>query len=499
MVKIFSVPQIKEWDTYTIQNKAISSLNLMETAATACYNWIKQQYDPSTVFIIFCGRGNNGGDGLAIARLLLESQYHVLVYIVGDKTASDNFEKNLEKLSAISNEVYFLNSEKPFPALGNEIIIDALFGTGLNKKPEGVFSDLIQHINKHKSTVISIDMPSGLFADKDSTGNAIIMAQCTLSFQSWKLAFVMPQNSFFVGQVVILDIELSADYFNNEQCKFEMTDLQSIQLLFKPRKAFSNKGDYGYACLLAGSYGMMGAAVLSSQSCLRSGVGKLTCYVPEVGYNIIQTAVPEAMCKTSGKKLLGKISDYGDFNAIGIGPGIGDSDTHRDLLKDLFENYHQPLVIDADALNVLSNNKDLYSLIPAKSIITPHPKEFERLFGKSASDLDRIKLALAKSKEFNFYIVLKGHHTFISTPEGKGYFNNTGNAGMATAGSGDVLTGIITGLLAQKYSSIDACLFGVYLHGFAGDLAAKEISQEALISGDIIDYLGKAFIEIGAM
>ncbi|MEO6820376.1 MAG: NAD(P)H-hydrate dehydratase [Ginsengibacter sp.] len=496
MAKLFSVAQIKEWDNYTIQHDPVSSINLMERAAYACTDWIKEYYDSSKAFIIFCGRGNNGGDGLAIARLLLESQYRVLVYVVGEKSGSRDFEKNLDRLNSVSNAIYFLNEEKPFPAIGKEIVIDALFGTGLHKKPEGIFSDLIAHINKNKLFTISIDLPSGLFADASSAGNEIIHADYTLSFQSWKLAFVMPENAKYVGHPVILDINLSPDYYNKESSQFEMTDVRFIREIYKRRKPNSNKGNYGYACLLAGSYGMMGAAVLSARSCLRSGVGKLTCYNPEIGYNIIQTAVPEAMCKTFGIKVLEKTSGYSDFEAIGIGPGIGDSDSHKDLLKDLFENYQQPIVIDADALNVLSKNKFLYDFIPSKSIITPHPKEFERLFGKSDSDFDRVQLALTKSKELDIYIVLKGHHTFIATPEGKGYFNNTGNAGMATAGAGDVLTGIITGLLAQKYSSLEACQLGVFLHGLAGDFAATAISEEALIAGDIIDYMGKCFKEI---
>ena len=496
MKKIFSVPQIKEWDNYTIQHTPISSINLMERAANACVDWIKQRYDSSKVFIIFCGRGNNGGDGLAIARILLESQYRVLVYIVGEKMGSDDFEKNLDRISAISNEVYFLNPENPFPVLGSEIVIDALFGTGLNKKPEGIFSDLIKHINKNESTVISIDMPSGLFADSGSTENDIIAADYTLSFQSWKLAFVMPENAQYVGNTVILDIELSEEFSNNQSAQFEMTDLAAIQKIYKPRKQNSNKGNYGYACLLAGSDGMMGASVLSAKACLRSGVGKLTCYIPKVGYNIIQTAVPEAMCKTFGENVLEKPNGYSDFDTIGIGPGIGHSESHRELLKELFENYKKPTVIDADALNVLGKNKDLYNLIPSKSIITPHPKEFERLFGKTDNGFARIQLALMQSKALGIYIVLKGHYSFIATPEGKGYFNNTGNAGMATAGAGDVLTGIITGLLAQGYSPFNACLFGVYLHGLAGDLAAREISEDALIAGDIINFIGKAYLKI---
>ena len=495
-MKILTTDQIKEWDKYTITNQSISSIDLMERAARACFDWIIQRHDPSQAFVIFCGTGNNGGDGLAIARLLLESHYHVLVYIVGEKAGSRDFITNLDLLTAISNEVYFLTEVKFFPQLGNEIVIDAIFGTGLNRKPTGIFSKVIQQINKNNVQVLSIDMPSGLFADANSNGNQIIQADHTLTFQSWKLAFVMPENTRYIGALVILDIGLSDDFLQNQLTSFSMTGMKSIKRIYKKRKANSNKGNYGFACLLAGSYGMMGAAILSAKACLRSGVGKLTCYSPEVGYNIIQTAVPEAMCKTFGQSFLEKPSGYNDFDAIGIGPGIGDALSHKDLLKQLFTDFQQPIVIDADALNALSRNKNLYEIIPSKSIITPHPKEFERLFGKSENDFEAVQLALTKSQELDIYIVLKGHNTFIASPGGNGYFNTTGNAGMATAGAGDVLTGIITGLLAQKYTSLDACVMGVFLHGLAGDLAAKDISEEALIAGDIIDYLGNAFKEI---
>jgi NAD(P)H-hydrate epimerase len=241
---------------------------------------------------------------------------------------------------------------------------------------------------------------------------------------------------------------------------------------------------------------MMGAAVLASRACLRSGVGKLTCIICKEGYTILQTAVPEAMSKVSGDQFIKDVKDVTGFDVIGIGPGIGKYPSHKNLLQQLFTQFNKPIVIDADALNILSENQDLYQSIPKESMITPHPKEFERLFGKVDSDFDRINLALAKAKEFEIFIVLKGHYTFIATPQGKGYFNSTGNGGMATAGAGDVLTGIITGLCAQKYSSLNACILGVYLHGLSGDIAAKNISKEALIAGDIIENIGNGFKEI---
>lgn len=269
-----------------------------------------------------------------------------------------------------------------------------------------------------------------------------------------------------------------------------------VNKILKPRDPFTHKGNYGHACLVAGSYGMMGAAVLCAKGCLRSGVGKLTCFIPKVGYGVMQTSIPEAMVKVCGKKYIKEIDDLNNFDVLGIGPGIGIYKSHALLLQKIFLEYKKPIVIDADALNILSANKKLLQRIPAESIITPHPKEFERLFGKSDSDIERTAQALQMSHQYKIFIVLKGHHTLIAAPDGKTWFNSTGNAGMATGGSGDVLTGILTGLLAQGYSSLEACLLGVYLHGLAGDIAAEELSQNALIAGDIIDNLGNAFKQV---
>ena len=273
-------------------------------------------------------------------------------------------------------------------------------------------------------------------------------------------------------------------------------DSSLVKKTLKPRDPFSHKGDYGHACLVAGSYGMMGAAVLAAKACLRSGVGKLTCYIPEIGNDIMQTSIPEAMVKIGGRKIIKHTDDLTMFTGLGTGPGIGIYKSHTELLDKIFSKYKKPVIIDADALNILSENKELLKKIPAESIITPHPKEFERLFGNSQHDFERTILALEMSFKYKINIVLKCHRTLIATPGKKSYFNSTGNAGMATAGSGDVLTGILTGLLAQGYSSLEACLMGVYLHGLAGDIAAEKISQNAMIAGDIIDNLGNAFKQV---
>lgn len=504
-MKIFSSAQIKKWDAFTIENEPITSTNLMERAATACYNWLIGKNFSTLHFRIFCGKGNNGGDGLAIARLLIKNNCKVTVYILEfGKPGTDDFQTNLERLHTFTTDIHFIQSADYFPVLNdNDIIIDAIFGNGLNKPLEAIAAALVNYINQFNAKTIAIDLPTGLFADKSSTGNAIIKATHTLSFQNYKLAFLLPENEGYCGEVHLLNIGLHKVFENNEPADFELIDKALIKTIYKPRAKFAHKGTYGHAALLCGSVGMMGAAVLSSLACLRSGVGKLTSFIPKCGYNILQTTVPEAMSFIAGEEYILSANGIEKFNATGIGPGIGNHPTHKKLLSDIFKKINTPMVIDADALNVMADNKDLLNNIPPQSILTPHPKEFEKLFGKSGNtclpdrqDFERLALAKQKSKAHNVFIVLKGHYSFICTPQGKGFFNSTGNAGMATAGSGDVLTGILTGLLAQGYSSNDACLLGVYLHGLAGDFAANKHSEEGMIAGDIVSSLGKAFKQI---
>lgn len=501
-MKIFSAAQLKKWDAYTIEHEPISSVNLMERAATACCKWLIGKNFGTFHFRIFCGKGNNGGDGLAIARMLIAHTCVVSVYITenGNKGTAD-FLTNLERLQGLTTDIHYIQSEDFFPVMQEtDIVIDALFGTGLHKPPEGLNKALIEHINQSNCTVVSIDMPSGLYADKSSNGNSVIDATITLSFQLYKTAFLLPENEDHCGDVHLLHIGLHTEFEENEEPVFECLDEIMMKGIYKPRKKFAHKGHYGHAALLCGSAGMMGAAVLSSMACLRSGAGKLTAIIPNCGYGILQSTVPEAMCLVFGDEYLLPVAKTDKFTALGVGPGIGIYPSHKKLLAQIFNQTQKPLVIDADALNIIAENKELVSHIPPRSIMTPHPKEFERLFGKAdpsclpdRQGFERLELAKQKSVEHQLYIVLKGHNSFISTPDGKGYFNTTGNAGMATAGSGDVLTGMLTGLLAQGYSPLDSCLLGVYLHGLAGDIAAAEYSQEAMLAGDIIDCLGEAF------
>jgi len=464
-----------------------------------CFKWIKKRISGRTIVKIFCGPGNNGGDGLVIARLLHNKGFNVRVFIVKftDKYTED-FQTNFERLKNLEDaKVFELTENTPFPEVSaDDMVIDAIFGSGLSKPVTGFVGDVIRKINQSGAVVIAIDMPSGLFSDECSVEKkgAIIKADYTLSFQFPKLAFLFPENESYVGEWQILPIGLMDEYVDTVEVKNHFIHSIDASLLLKTRTKFAHKGNFGHALLIAGSYGKMGAAVLASKAALTAGAGLVTTHIPEKGYHIIQTAAPEVMVSIDeSETVFSKHPDLNLFNAVAIGPGIGTEKTTQNALKLLIQNVSSPMLYDADAINILAENKTWIPFVPANSIFTPHPKEFERLVGKSSDNFDRNKKQVEFSVKNRVFVVLKGAHTCVSTPNGICYFNSTGNPGMATAGSGDVLTGIILGLLAQVYSPADACILGVFLHGLAGDIAASRISQEALIAGDIIDYLGKAF------
>jgi ADP-dependent NAD(P)H-hydrate dehydratase / NAD(P)H-hydrate epimerase len=498
-VYILNAQQIKNWDQYTIAHEPITSIDLMERAASKCVEWIDQRQWQKRAFKIFCGKGNNGGDGLAIARLLLELEYSVSVYILEfGKAGSEDFQLNLQRLHQLSfSEIHFLQSKDHFPLINkDEILIDALFGSGLNKPLDGLSVDIVDHINHSKALIISIDLPSGLFIDRSSVECKVVEADYTLTFQCYKLGLLIQENASYIGQVHVLDIGLHQDFLRTQDFNQLLVQQSLAKQQFKPRNAFAHKGNFGHALLIAGSYGKMGAAVLAAKACLHSGVGLLTCHLPKCGYEIMQTSLPEAMVITDEDQnmvaqLPGEIEKY---SVVGIGPGIGTAAETQNLISFICRRYKKPLVIDADALNCLSFQKDLLQQLPPLSVLTPHPKEFDRLFGVHQNDFERLNAAKEHSRHRNVIIVLKSHRTAIAAPGGMIYFNSTGNAGMAKGGSGDVLTGIITSLIAQNYSPEQAAVLGVYLHGLAGDFAAKTLGEQSMIATDIITFLPQAFL-----
>jgi NAD(P)H-hydrate epimerase len=496
-MKIFNSEHRKKIDQFTIENEPVESISLMERAAFQCTIWLTNHYSRDKTFLIFAGCGNNGGDGLAIARQLKDRNFKVEVYLIkiSDKLSSDasiNLEKiknnNLLKLI----EVISINQ---LPQINqDDVVIDAIFGSGLTFPLTGLAAETIEYLNSCQGEKISIDIPSGLKGDGIAGGSSVFKAHHTLTFQFPFLSFLFPENAPYVGHWHLLDIGLSKQAISQTASENNFTGIEEIKLIKRPE--FGNKGTFGHALIIAGSYGMAGAAILASKSCLRAGCGLVTVHVPEKLVTIIQTSFPEAIVSIDrSEKYISSIPDCSKYSSIGIGPGIGQNEELQKTFNSFLKKCDKPLVIDADALNILARAK-VSGKIPSNSIITPHPGEFDRLFGKCDNSFDRLLLQKKKARELGIYIILKGRYTSIAFPDGTCHFNPTGNSGMATGGSGDVLTGIIVSLLAQGYPQALASIIGVYLHGLAGDMAAKNLANESIIASDIIQYFSEAIKHI---
>jgi len=497
-MKIPDSKQMHELDTKTIEIQKISSTELMERASTELSKYINKNYNKEKHVVIFCGTGNNGGDGLCIARILYNFGWNNIdCYLVkySEKSSADNL-LNYEKLKKMSGVTLCdIHQETEIPELKDtDIVIDAIFGTGLNRGIEGLCAEVIKKINESGAEIIAIDIPSGLsdYATCNEIKGEVVKATQTLTIQSPTVSMLLPENQDITGDFKIIDINLDADEMSKIESCYNLVRKKEVATILKPRKKFSHKGTFGHALLIAGAYGKAGASVLASKACHRTGVGLLTTHVPQKAVNVLQTSTPETMISIdSNKFIISQLPDITKYNAIGVGPGIGKDESTAIIIKKLLKTAKTPLVLDADALNIISAKK-WHDLIPENSILTPHPKEFERLFGKTENSIQRLNFLKENAVKYKLVIILKGAHTAIATPDGQIYFNNTGNPGMATAGSGDVLTGIITALLAQKYSSKEAAILGVWLHGKAGDLAAEDLTEECVIASDIINYLPQA-------
>ena len=498
-MKIFTARQIYKADKYTTDSQQIGSDELMERAAVQIFNWIHLRIQGDQVKIhLFCGIGNNGGDGIALAMHLREHGYNIGVYVVNysDKHSKD-FLINLTKIKDREIRPCFINSDTTdFPEIHkDDIIVDAIFGIGLNRNPSAWVVKLIHRLNNSSAFVLSVDISSGLFMYKSPVDSeAVVKANCVLSFQVPKIVFFLPQTGIYSDKWEIMDIGLDEEYMRQTETVFQLIGKDEVLPLYVPREKFSHKGTYGHALIVGGSYGKIGAVSLASKACLHSGSGLVTSFVPNCGYIPLQTALPELMVITDvDEKNITKIQYDIVPNAIGIGIGMGKEEVTVKAFSEFLKNNKTPLVLDADALNILAKNKHLLKELPKASILTPHPKELERLIGAWKDDFDKLDKAIEFSEKYNCILVIKGAHT-ITVYRGKGYINSTGNPGMATAGSGDVLTGIITGLIAQGHALLNATIFGVYLHGSAGDIAVEKSGYQSLTASSIIDCLGKAYM-----
>jgi ADP-dependent NAD(P)H-hydrate dehydratase / NAD(P)H-hydrate epimerase len=487
--KILSSTQMHEVDRFTIENQDIASIDLMERAGVAFAKSIIPFVHGKPTVLVFCGNGNNGGDGFVVSRILQQKGVHVKTFFFPvSKVTSPDCQTNLER---VENHLR-INSQEDFPIIDRScIIIDALLGSGITRPTDGVLADLIKHLNKSGAKILSIDIPSGLSFDSLPEEGEIIHADYVGTFQVPKLTFFLKETAPYVKSWEAIDIGLNELFLEEQHSAFHVVDCSLVNSFLKIRSRFSHKGTYGHALLIGGSKGKMGAPVLAGRATLRSGAGLLTLYIPEVGYEIAQISLPEAMCICDvSKDFISETSaDLSSYSAIGIGPGLGIHEGSKMALIQLFSLINVPLVIDADAINILAKYPELLSQLPSKVIFTPHPKEFERLVGDSFDSLERLGMAQDFCIRYQCHMVLKDAISALICPTGEIYFNTTGNPGMATGGAGDVLTGMITGLLAQGYSPFEAGILGMYFHGKAGDLAASHKGENQVIASDIVDCI----------
>ncbi len=498
-MKIFTAEQIYAADLVTIEKQQITSDALMERSAVQIFNWIHTRMQGAPVKIhLFCGIGNNGGDGIALARHLQEHGYHIAVYVVNySKKRSKDFLLNLERLKDRKVWPEFLDSKSILPTIGrDDIIVDAIFGIGLNRKPVDWVVKIMDHFYKSEAFVLSVDIPSGLYTDRSpEDANAVVKSNFVLSFQAPKLVFFLPETGIYSNQWEILDIGLDREFLQNTEADYQLIGKQEVLPFYIPREKFSHKGSYGHSLIIGGNKGKIGAVQLASRACLSSGSGLVTAYTPECGYIPLQTALPEAMVITGGLNFISEIKFDISPNVIGIGVGLGTNPATVKAFSKFLTTNKTSLVIDADGLNILAQKKELLKKMPSQSILTPHPKELERLIGKWKDDFDKLKKSKAFAKKYDCVVVIKGANSIVIYDD-KAYVNTSGNPGMATAGSGDVLTGIITGLIAQGYEPLKAAIFGVYLHGRAGDIAVEQTGYQSLTASKIIQAVGMAFIDL---
>ncbi len=494
-MKILSAEQLKAADQATIENEPIASIDLMERAAYQCFHWISERKEAEYLIHIFCGMGNNGGDGLAIARMLHEEDFDVKAYIIHySDTYSDDFVTNYQRAEEVDLHPESIYSIDDFPDIAEEdLIIDAIFGTGINRPIQGITKDIILKINQLNSTVYAIDMPSGLYVDQPvNPENAIIRSDVCLTFHSPKLAFLLPDNKAYVKAFIVFNIGLDPAFINTLNTPHYLITNRIVHDFYKTRNRFSHKGDFGHVLIIGGSFGKIGATVLASKAALKSGAGLVTAYIPKCGYNIMQTALPEAMVEVDSENIIEHINYKTKATVIGIGIGMGTHEKTQKAFEEFLRNNSLPLVLDADALNLLAMQPSLLELLPPNSILTPHPKELERLVGAWENDYEKLALAQKFSKKNQCILVIKGAYTAIVDSDTI-YFNPSGNPSLATAGTGDVLTGLISGLLAQQYKALEAAIAGVYLHGLTADIAIDFESMENFIASDIFRYIPEAF------
>ncbi len=503
-MKLFTTQQLNDIARYTIEHDKISIIDFVERVAEGVAFEIEARWRPGKPVVVFAGCEDNGAQALAVARILSEHGYKPEVYLinVGGNALNTTCKAYRDALLALDTDIYFNEIVKEFsiPRLSsNHLVIDGLFGPGIKEGLKGGYRTLVQYINDSGATVVSIDVPSGMFGDSNpfAVNRDIIHADLTLAIQFPRIAFFNPDNAELVGEWKIIDIGMNETSIRNTQARHHLIEADEIKSLLKSRPLHCSKADFGAGLLIAGSYGMMGAAVLGARGAIRSGIGKLTVQSPKCGYQIMQSSVPDVLYQyNKGEYYITQLEVDKPFDAVAIGPGIGTNDATLQALENFLLARTSPVILDADALNCIARKPTLLNSVPVLSIITPHIGEFDRLFGQHTSAEMRLQKAVEMARFYNIIIVLKGHYTATVRPDGVVCFNSSGTPAMATAGSGDVLTGIILSLVAQGYKPEQASMMGVYIHGIAGELAAREHGEYGVTASDIANSVGRAILTI---
>lgn len=504
MIPVLSAEQVREADAATMANEPISSLALMERAAQACTDRIRNLLPDDVPVVVLAGLGNNGGDGLVIARLLHVTAHRMVQVIVPQygPEGSPDFEANLARLNEARVPLLTLQEGEDLPPFEpRAVVVDALFGTGLQRPIQGWLKDFVRELNGRPNVVIAIDLPSGLFADQNANNDldAVVQANRTLTLELPKRAMLLPGHFRFVGEWEVVPIGLDREFIAQQPTDTMVLEAADVAGLMPVRRRVAHKGDHGHAWLLAGGPGKLGAALLAARACLRSGCGLLTLHVPNGQEAVVHAALPEAMVSLDEEPVLSALPRFGRVSAIGVGPGMGTSEASARMLKHLIQEAPAPLVLDADALNILAENRTWLAFLTAGTILTPHPKELERLVGKADSDEERLAQAGELARKHRAVVVLKGGYTAICGPDGNVFFNVAGNAGMAKGGSGDVLTGILSGLRAQGLDPLSTALLGVHAHAMAGDRAAARLGMDAMLPSDLVASLPHVWMELRAL
>ena len=498
-MKILSAQQINRIDSETLKDQKISSLDLMERAATVVFEEIKRLHPrlEHSTFYVFCGKGNNGGDGLVLARLLDQQQAQVKVYLMDVEDYSADNLANQKRLP--NHMIQKIAAEDQIDIPSDAIVLDCLFGYGLKRVLTADWNGIISSINGCGARIYSVDMPSGLLADKKTAADVpIVKADLVYTFQFPKMALLLPENQWYVKDFKVLDIDLSQRAIEAAETNLFYVDEPLVRSFYRQRRKFDHKGTFGHTLIIGGSKGKMGAVQLALKAALRAGCGLASAYVPDGGNTILQTAVPEAMVLTDPEQdFISQFPAIDGYQSVGVGIGMGTAPNTIDALKVFIARINDTsLVLDADALNILAREPNLWAFVPAHSILTPHPKELSRILGAWQDDFEKIEKVRVFARKHQFYVLIKGANSTMVMPDGQVYFNSTGNVGMATGGSGDILTGIITSLLGQGYSSKEALIMGVYIHGCAADIAVKTIGTYSLLPSDTINHLSDAFISL---